>query len=313
VTLRDLRREDGRSFLELMTAGFPEESAVLGNRPEEFEKIFRRIFRWDSRLILAILKAFGRPIVRALVVEADGHVVATTLVTFPEGAAYVSNVVVDATYRRRGFARTMLAEALRTARTARRKFIVLDVLDSNAGARVLYDALGYRPLRQRSEFLHDAVGQFASDPAAIPVIRPMRRSDVPALVEIVRRQTPPQVEAVLPVGRGRFVSSGLETRILGSEEAAWVVDRGHGPEAHIAAVVSRAMAAAHMSTPTIGASVDDALAAQLVQTAGGWCAARQVPRIVSMVAEDDRRARAALEAVGFRHARALWTLYRTVN
>jgi len=311
--LRDLRREDGRSFFELMNAGFPEESAVLGGRPEEFEKIFRRIFRWDTRLILGILSLFGRPIVRALVVEADGRVVATTLVTFPQGAAYVSNVVVDAAYRRRGFARTMLGEALRSARAARRKFIALDVLDTNTGARALYDSLGYRPLRQRSELLHDAVEQFASVPAGPPAIRPMQRADVPRLVELVRRETPSEVEAVLPTGPGRFVASGMENRLLDSEQAAWVVDRGQGPEAHVAAVVSRAMEAGHVSSPTIGASVDDALAAQLVRTAGAWCAARHVPRIISMVAEDDRRARAALEAVGFRHARALWTLYRPVG
>jgi len=311
--LRDLRREDGRSFLDLMTAGFPEESAVLGNRPEEFEKILRRVFRWDTRLILGILKLFGRPIVRALVVEADGHVVATALVTFPQGAAYVSNVVVDAAYRRRGYAKSMLAEARRSARAARRRFIVLDVLDSNTGARALYDALGYRPLRHRFELLHDAVGQFAPTPPGFPGIRPMQRSDVPTLVAIARRESPPEVEAVLPTGRGRFVVSGMENRLLDSDQAAWVVDRGRGPEAHIAAVVSQAMEAAHVVSPTVGASVDDAVAAQLVRTAAAWCAARHAPRIISMVAEDDRRARAALEAVGFRHARSLWTLYRTVD
>jgi len=311
--LRDLRREDGRSFLDLMTAGFPEESAVLGNRPEEFEKIFRRVFRWDTRLILAVLKLLGRPIVRALVVEADRRVVATSLVTFPAGAAYVSNVVVDAAYRRRGYAKIMLAEAQRSARAARRRFIVLDVLDSNSGARALYDALGYRPLRQRAELLHDAVGQFAVAPTGSPGIRSMQRADVPALVELVRRASPPEVEAVLPSGRGRFEVSGIENRLLDSDQAAWVIDRGHGPEAHIAAVVSQAMEAAHVTSPTIGPSVADGLATELVRTAGAWCAARHVPRIISMVAEDDRRARAALEAVGFRHARALWTLYRTVD
>lgn len=311
--LRDLRREDGRSFLDLMKAGFPEESSVLGNRPEEFDRIFRRIFRWDSRLILGLLQAFRRPVVRALVVEADGRVVATTLVTFPQGAAYVSNVVVDAAYRRRGFARTMLAEALRSARSARRRFIALDVLDTNTGARALYDSLGYRPLRQRSELLLDAPERLGTTSGGAPSIRPMRRSDAPALVEIARRQSPPEAEAVLPTGRGRFVASGMVNRMLASEEAAWVVDRGKGPEAHVAATVTRAMEAAHVSAPTIAPSVDDDLAAQLVRTAGAWVAARRAPRVVSMVAEDDRRGRAALEAAGFRHARSLWTLYRPVD
>jgi ribosomal protein S18 acetylase RimI-like enzyme len=313
--LRDLRRADGRQFFELLEAGFPEESAVLGNRPEEFEKVFRRVFRWDVRLMLVLMKGFGRPIVRALVVEADGRVVATSLVTFPARAAYVSSVVVDVAYRRRGYARRMLEEAYRTAQRSRRKHIVLDVLDSNTGARALYDSLGYRPLRQRSEVLHDSVERFAAT-APGPEhrsIRPVHRSDVPHLVELARRQTPPEVEAVLPTGKGRFVESRFVNRILVSEEAAWVVDRGHGPEAHVAAMVSRAMVAAHVGAPVIGESVDDRLAAELVSTAGAWCAARQVPRMMSMVAVDDLRGRAALEAAGFRHARTLWTLCRPVD
>ena len=53
--LRDLTRADGPEFLAVMERGFPEESSLLGNRPEEFQKIFRRIFRWDTRLILGIL------------------------------------------------------------------------------------------------------------------------------------------------------------------------------------------------------------------------------------------------------------------
>jgi len=118
---------------------------------------------------------------------------------------------------------------------------------------------------------------------------------------------------VLPTGKGRFVQSGVVNRMLDSEGASWVVDRGHGPEAHVAAMVSRAMEAAHLAAPVIAASVDDGLASDLMSTAGAWCAARQVPRVLSMVAADDHRSRAALEAAGFRHARSLWTLYRPVD
>ena len=311
--LRDLRRADSRRFFALMEAGFPEESALLGNRPEEFEKVFRRIFRWDARLLLALLKGFGRPMVRALVVEADGRVVATSLVTFPTGAAYVSNVVVDTAYRRRGYARRMLEEAYRTAERARRKYIALDVLDTNAGARTLYDSLGYRRLQQRSELLHDSVERFAAVRPGNRSIRTMRRSDVPRLVDIAHRQSPPEVQAVLPTRKGRFVESRLVNRVLDSEGAAWVVDRGHGPEGHVAATVSRAMEAAQISAPVIDDSVEDGLAAELVSMAGAWCAARQVPRILSMVSADDRRGRVALDAVGFHHARTLWTLCRPVD
>jgi len=311
--LRDLRRADGPTLMDVMERGFPEESALLGNRREEFEKTFRRIFRWDSRLFLFLLEVFGHPIVRALVVEADGRLVATTFVTFPAGAAYVSNVVVDTGYRRRGYARQMLAEALASARRAKREYIALDVLESNTGARALYDSLGYRPLHSRVHLLHDATRQFTPAPGPNPSIRPMQRSDVPTLVETLRRQTPPEVEKVLPTRRERFVMSRIARRMLASEQAAWVVDRGHGPEGHIAAAVSKASEAGHLTAPVLAESLDDRLAVDLVATATAWCAARGVPRILTMVSDHNPRGRSALETVGFHDARPLWTLYRTVG
>ena len=311
--LRDLRRADGPGFLDVMNRGFPEESLLMGGRPEEFEKIFRRIFRWDTRFLLGLLKLFGRPIVRALVVEQDGRIVAETLVTFPAGAAYVSNVVVDEAYRRRGYARQMLEEARRTARRAKREYLALDVLESNTGARALYDSLGYRPLLKRVRLLHEAAGQFGTAARANGSLRAFRRSDVEPLVTILKGQTPPEVERVLPTRKDRFVESGMVNRMMESEDAAWVVDRGHGPEAHIAASVSRAMEAAYVSAPTLADSVDDRLAVDLVTTAGVWCAARRAPRILTMVADNNPRGRAALEAVGFQRALPLWTLYRPVD
>jgi len=311
--LRDVRPADGTQFLEVMARGFPEESAVLGGRPEEFEKMFRRIFRWDTRLLLGLLKLFGRPIFRALVVEAEGRVVAETLVTFPPGAAFVSNVVVDASYRRRGYAKLMLEEARRSARRAKRRYLALDVLESNTGARTLYESLGYLPLQQRAQLTHDRLDSFPSAPPANGAIRSFQRSDVPRLVEILRRQTPPQIEKVLPTGKSRFVGSGVANRMMALEEGSWVIDRGEGAEAHVSASVSRTMEAAHLVAPTFADSVDDRLAADLVATATVWCAARQAPRILSMVTDTNPRGRAALEAVGFHLARPLWTLYRPVD
>ena len=311
--LRELRRDDGPEFFSLMERGFPEENALLGGRPERFERVFRRVFRWDRRILMGLLSLFGRPIVRALVVEADGRVVATTLVTFPARSAYVSNVVVDANYRRRGYAREMLEEARRSARRARRQYLVLDVLETNVGARALYDSLGYRPLRSRSQLVRELPNGFATDPPRELAIREMLRSDASALVEIGRRQTPPEVEEVIPIGEGHFLTSTFVAHLLASEDAAWVVDRGNGPEGFVAANVSEVSAAAHLTAPTLAASVDEPLARALVATAEAWCSARKVPRILSMVANDNLRGRAVLEAMGFRHARALWTLYRTVD
>ena len=311
--LRDLRRADGPAFFDVMERGFPEESVLLGNRPEEFQRIFERVFRWDTRVLLGLLRMVGRPVVRALVVEVEGHLVATTLVTFPSGCAYVSNVVVDAAHRRKGYARLLLEEARRSARRARRPYLALDVLEKNTAARALYESLGYRFLKARYDLLNDTLASFAGGAPAVPGIRPFLRSDVPALVALARRQTSPEVEKVLPTRKDRFLEAGVVTRMLGSEATAWVVDRGHGPEAHVSASVSRASEAAYLGAPTLAETVDPSLAEALVRTATAWCVRRGAPRVLTMVGEDNPRGRAALEATGFHDARALWTLYRPVD
>jgi ribosomal protein S18 acetylase RimI-like enzyme len=311
--IRDVRRADTPQLFALIDQQFPEESALLGKRPEEFEKVVRRVFRWDTRLLVGLLRLFGRPIFRFLIVEAEDRPVGMTLVTFPRGSAYVSSVVVDPAHRRRGYAKGMLEEARRTAKRARRRYVVLDVLETNTGARTLYESVGYRPLRARTQFVCESTAQFGTRPPVNPSVRPLRGGDASALTEILRRQTPPTVEEVLPTYAGMFLSSRLTNRILGSQEAGWVVDRGRGPEAHVAASVSTATEAAYLTAPLLGESVDAELAGALLKTAGAWCAARQAPRMLSMVADDNVRGRAALEAGGFRHAFALWSLYRTVD
>jgi len=311
--IRDIRRADATRLFDLMDREFPEESALLGNRPEGLEKVLRRVFRWDTLFIIGLLRLFGRPIFRALIVEADGVVVATTMVTFPPVSSFVSNVVVDPAYRRRGYARRMLEEARRTAQQAHRKYIALDVLETNTRARALYDSIGYRPLRARTQFVHDTAGQFGPTPPSNAAIRSFRTTDARALAEIVRRQTPPAVEEVLPVSERAFAVSRMESRMLASEQASWVIDRGRGPEGHVGATVSEVFTAGHITAPVLSESVEADLADSLVRTAGAWCAAHHTPRILSMVADDNVRGREALERAGFRHAFALWTLYRPVD
>lgn len=311
--IRDVRRSDTARLFELMQREFPEESALLGGRPEAFERVVRRLFRWDSRLVLGIFRLVGRPLFRFLVLDLDGQIAGTTMISFPRVSAYVSNVVVDPSQRRKGYAKQMLEEARHTAKRAGRQYVALDVLDTNTGARTLYESIGYRPLRARNQFVSEPVAQFGTAMPIHPAIRPFRRSDADELAEVVRRQTPPAVEEVVPTTPRAFIGSGLQNRMLASEEAAWVIDRGHGPEAHLGATVSEVFDAAHMTSPVVSESVSSDLAETLVRTAGAWCAARKALRILSMVADDNTRGRAALEATGFRHAFALWTLYRPVD
>ncbi|HTW76696.1 MAG TPA: GNAT family N-acetyltransferase [Thermoplasmata archaeon] len=308
--IRDVRRSDAPALFTFLSEYFPEEQAIMGFRPDGFLKVVARVFRWDFRLILGLMALFGRRVFRFLVVEEDGKVVATTLVTLPPRAGYVSSVAVDPAYRRRGLARAMLEEARGTAQRAGRKYIALDVLDKNAPARALYDRIGYRPLRENRIMVYTAGTPRPSTPPT--GLRAFNKKDAGPLTEIARQASSPEVEEVLPVTEAYFRTGGAIDRALASETAAWVIDRGRGPEAFVQATRSPATDAANLSAPVVAASVAPADAAALVATALAWCEARGAQRTMAQVAVLNGRGKAALEAGGFRDAISVWTLYRTV-
>jgi ribosomal protein S18 acetylase RimI-like enzyme len=310
--IRDLRKADTPRVLEFLKTQFPEEEALLGTRPEGFAKIVHRIFRWDTQLAIRLARWAGRPLFRFLVVEEDGRIVATTLVSFPERAAYVSMVVVDPAYRRRGHAQSLLERARVTAGAAGRRYVVLDVLTQNTPARTLYERIGYRPLRESAFFFREPDGTTAAAPSPTTV-RPFRDSDAAALAEIARRSTPPEVQEVLPIREAQFRGSNMINRILQSQTAAWVVDRGRGAEAYLGSVATPATDAAHLANPVVGEGVEASDVAALVRTGVAWCAAHGSPRIVAQVPAENVRGRAALLGGGFRDALGLWTLYRPVG
>jgi ribosomal protein S18 acetylase RimI-like enzyme len=316
MRIRDVRRADTPSLFSLMVREFPEESRLLGGRPEEFEKIVRRALRWDTRFLLELLWVFRRPVFRLPVVEEDGKIAGMVMLGFSRVSTFVSTLVVDPAYRRRGFAKALLEEGRRDAERFGKKYLVLGVLETNTGARALYDSLGYLPFQRQEELVLEPTDPLRTAPSVPPPgsdsIRPFRRADTAALVEIARRQSPPKVEEVLPTTKRDFLGFALANRVMATEEAAWVIDRGHGAEAHVSANVSKAFEAAHMSGPVVSETVSPDLTEALVRTAGAWCAARNAPRILSMVADHNPRGRAALEAAGFRHVYATQTLYRPV-
>lgn len=311
MRIRDLRAADVPQLLTLLRTQFPEEEALLGTRPEGFERIARRVFRWDARFVLGIFRRFGRPLFRFFVVEEDGRLAATTLLTFASRAGYLSMVVVDPAYRRRGFARALL-EAARQATIARgRPYLALDVLASNAPARTLYDSVGYRPLRSVTFYVRDRLDASSPGTPRVPGLRPFRKTDAPRLAEIARQETPSEVESVLPTSTRAITGSAWVGQMLETDRAAWVVDEGSGPVAWVGASVPKATEAGHLDAPIIGPSVAPETALGLVEFALAWCAAHHVPRVVATVAAENRRGGAAVTAAGFRDAIPLWTLYRT--
>jgi len=307
--LRELRRTDSPALYPLLKDGFPEEERILGTRPEGVDRLIRRLYRTDVRVLLGLLRGFHRSPFHLYVMDDGGRIVGTTLLSFAARAGYLSIVVVAPEYRRRGLARQLIEAARQAAARRGKPYVVLQVLAANAPARALYETAGYRELDHQRFVVHDRPASIATGSAGASV-RPFARPDTDAVAKLANRTNAELVREVLPVRARDFASRGFADRLMEAETAAWVVDRGRGPEAYVAASASPLTEAGHLSRLIVGASVEPELAAGLVRTAGAWIAARGSPRIVTSVAEADGAARAALAEVGFRDDIEHLTLYR---
>ena len=309
MKLREFRRTDGPRLFGLLKTEFPQEEAMLGMRPEGFETVVRRLFRVDARLLLGLLRGLRRSPFHLYVIEDGGTIAATTLLSFTPAAGFLSTVIVAPEFRRRGFARQLLEVARQETARRRRPYLALRVLSSNAAARTLYTSAGYGELERQRFAVHEDPSSFREGPAAGGV-RPFVRADAAPLAELANRLSPEKVREVLPVRPRDLGGRTWADRVFEAESAAWVVDRGHGPEAYVSASATPTTAAAHLGTPLVGESVEPSRAADLVRTACSWLAARTPVRLVTTVPEDRLRARRALEEVGFHDAIPHLTLYR---
>lgn len=308
---REFRPSDVDRMVELSVALFPEENTLYGIRAAEVERIVRRFGRPHVRLLLGLLRAVGRAPFRFRVLEEDGRVVATTVLTFGPKSGYVSFVMVDPATRRRGYARRLLESSRELTRRRGKPYIVLDVLAANAPARTLYDTLGYRQLRSVT-LLRRAVpsvgpGSFTSASA----VREYDARDGARLQAIAARGVPPEVSAVLPVGSSEFGGGTWSSRLFSSASASWVVDAGYGAEAFVGASVSPVTEAAHLIPPIVSDTAEPARVGALLRAALDWVAGHGASRVVVAAPAENVAGRRALLEAGFEEALELVTLYRT--
>ncbi len=312
--IREFRGADAPAVVRLLTTEFPQEEALLGTEPDTFFRVVRKVRRPDLRLLIALLRFVRRPLFRFLVAEDEGRLVGTTLLTFPGRSVYLSMVVVDPAFRRRGHAQALLAEAERTARRLRRQHLVLDVLATNAPARALYEGrLGYRTLCEGGFLVRERPEEVGPERATLPDgIRPYRPADDAPLVAIARRGTPAAVQAVLPVPDRLAAGRWASDRIFDSESAAWVVDRGRGPEAMVSVTYGPGRAAAQLADPIVGTGADPGAVDELLRTALAWSGGRRAVRLLALVPRHNVAGLAALARAGFAEALGRYTLFRSV-
>jgi ribosomal protein S18 acetylase RimI-like enzyme len=154
VTTRRLRAADGEALVGLLVRAY-------STNPID-RALFRqfRDLREDARSEVKLLLGgeLGPWIDAAsFTVERPGGLGAATIVNEFHGAL-ITEVVVDPEYRRRGWARALLAETLSALRAAGRSDIRLVVTKSNTSALELYRSVGFEPVEgvEGATWLHRA-------------------------------------------------------------------------------------------------------------------------------------------------------------
>lgn len=293
----------------MLHRNFPEEERYLLKRPEAVERVVRRVYRWDARLLHGIASLLGRPVYRFFVIEAEGRPAATALLTFGPVSGYVSTVMVDVPFRRRGYARRLLAACTEAARRARRRFIVLDVLTTNEPALALYRDLGFAPLRPLRFLVREIrpgeAGSLAEGPNGV---RPIGRADGKGLAELLRRNTPAEVAEALPVSARQFFVSTIGESLFAGETEAWVSGPPGAPTGFVRATVDATSEAGHLAAPLFGPALTDAEVDRWLAGTVGWFARHGATRVVVEVPEHAPRALDALGRAGFTEALRLVTL-----
>ncbi len=304
--LRDLGPRDAHRLFELTRVSFPEESALLGFRPEAMEKVLHRIFRPHIRLVLALARLAGRPVFRYFIIEEQGRLVAGTLLTFSARAGYVSNVSVDPGWRRRGFARRLLLRAQEETGRRHRRYVVLDVLSTNAPAIALYRSLGYRDLRTMHLWSRDLA---AENGAAPPASRPYRPSDLPALLAAARAEVPAEVEEVLPTGEGEFGATSFVDALLAARSYVRTVEIDGRPAAYLHLSASETQTSGSLRL-VVAPSVPPGRLKPAIEEGLAWARGAGARRIVAHLPDYKLAAAAALRDAGFVPVYELETLVR---
>lgn len=309
--IEDFHFEDANQLLALMRENFPEEERVYGTRPDSWNEVVKRVHRPSVRILVALARLARRPIYRFFTIKDGERLVATSIVSFAPRIGYISTVMVDAAYRRRGFARRLLARCHQEIAAFHRPNAVLDVLSDNQTARALYLSEGYRSLRTAAFYtlpLESAQAETTQPP--VGTVRAFRKSDRGILAPIADAAVPAEIARVLPPAGRRLNSSMSIDQILGSESASWVLEESGRPRAWVAATTSAFMEAAGFPTPIIDPAAHPEGVRALLSTAVEWCRARHAERIVCRVPNDNPVSLGAIEGYGFRSSLSFETLYR---
>jgi ribosomal protein S18 acetylase RimI-like enzyme len=191
VLIRDFRKSDLNAFVELFPMCFAKEFEISGFDPDHIAAMVNRAFGGTGRLILGLLRLFGKEPMKFLVAEVGGKVVGTTIISDRGRFGYISSVMVHPDYRRRGIATLLMTDALNYIRRRKKARAVLHVDSTNPSAKSVYVKLGFKTFEHSAYFVRETNSLHVSENASGVKIREFQKDDLDQVYGLIEASEDP--------------------------------------------------------------------------------------------------------------------------
>jgi ribosomal protein S18 acetylase RimI-like enzyme len=191
VLIRDLRKSDLRYLLDLYLTCFAKEFEVSGFDPDHMTDMVNRGFGVTGRLIMGLLRFFGKEPVKLLVAEIGGRVVGTTIINPREKSGYISSVMVHPDFRRKGIATRLMTSALDYIRKKKKARAVLHVDSTNASAISIYVKLEFKAFERSTYFVGETDSVNVQENTSRVKIREFQKEDLDQVYDLVESSEDP--------------------------------------------------------------------------------------------------------------------------
>ncbi|HEV2449507.1 MAG TPA: GNAT family N-acetyltransferase [Thermoplasmata archaeon] len=300
LRVRAFRRSDGPHYARWLMDEFPTERDTVRYTTASLQNLIERAYAPGIQFVVRFLRLFRVPIYDLYLAEVAGQAAGTAFLGYGKRAGYIASVVTDPQFRGRGVASAILARAHADLRRFGRRFVVLEVLLENEGARRLYRKLGYTQVRTLQTYL----GPERSDEEStrVPSIRALRPSDVGALSAIAEAATPAPVREAQPIGKSTFTQATGWAAFEGKGSAGWVIESGDAPAGFFRTTFGSLSPVGHLSSPLFGSQVTPEERSRAVRFAVATLGRQGARQVVCELPDDHAAARQAIESEGFRPA-----------
>jgi ribosomal protein S18 acetylase RimI-like enzyme len=209
ILIRDLRKSDLNDILRLFPTCFTKELEIQGFDPDHLTDMVNRVLGRTGTLILGLLRLCGKEPVKLLVAEANGKIVGTTIINNRANSGYISSVMVDPDYRRRGIATKLMTTALNYIRKRKKMRAVLHVDSTNAPAKSVYIKLGFKTFEEEAYFLRETNAAHAHENIPRVKIREFQKNDLNQVYNLIKVSEDPNSLRIFD-----FTKQNLKTPFL---------------------------------------------------------------------------------------------------